>query len=191
MRVTVTNHGPEARPIHVLPTLWFRDTWTGGEVEGRPHLSLGDGHIVAEHPRLGRYRLHAHPAADGTAPEPLFCNNATNETRIWGTDPVTRYPKDGINDHVVSGAATVDPEHAGTKAAWWYRADVAPGETVEFVLRLEEWLADDEAAPTPARFAGGPRRCRTRGGRCLLRLRHPRPPAPPRRPGSCARRSRG
>ena len=149
MRVTVTNHGPEVRPIHVLPTLWFRDIWTGGEVEGRPHLTLGDGHIVAEHPRLGRYRLHAHPGADQVAPEPLFCNNVTNEPRIWGTDPITRHPKDGINDHVVSGAPTVDPEHTGTKAAWWYRADVAPGQTVEFVLRLEEWLADDEPAPGP------------------------------------------
>ena len=61
------------------------------------------------------------PAPDGAAPEALFCENETNAPRVFGAEPTTPYPKDGINDHVVSGAATVNPEGFGTKAALRYR----------------------------------------------------------------------
>jgi hypothetical protein len=73
---------------------------------------------------------------DGAPPELLFCDNETNDERLFGAAGRSRYPKDGINDHVVFGAETVNPERTGTKAAFHYRVTVGPGETVELRLRL-------------------------------------------------------
>ena len=73
---------------------------------------------------------------DGTGPQLLFCENETNLARLYGADPVTPYPKDGINDHVIHGAATVNPVGAGTKCAFWYQVTVPAGQTAELRLRL-------------------------------------------------------
>ena len=78
----------------------------------------------------------------------MFCENETNEQRLFGAAPLTPYPKDGINDHVVSGAATVNPDRAGTKAAFWYQLTVPAGETAELRLRLRQ---------PPAKAASGRR----------------------------------
>jgi hypothetical protein len=136
LRLTVENVGPETRTIHVLPTLWFRNTWSWSGAGDKPVIRLEDGELAAEHPALGTYRLSAAAGPDGSAPAPLFCENETNEPLVFGAEPTTPYPKDGINDHVVTGAATVNPEAAGTKAAWWYVVEVPAGETVELRLRL-------------------------------------------------------
>ena len=85
---------------------------------------------MAEDALLGRMTL-----TGSGAPTPLFCDNETNALRLWNA-PAPPYPKDGINDHVVAGAATVNPERTGTKAALWYRLEVASGETAEIRLRL-------------------------------------------------------
>ena len=82
------------------------------------------------------YRLDAAPGPDGRAPEALFCDNETNAPRVFGAPATTPYPKDGINDHVVSGAATVNPDGFGTKAALRYRVTVPAGGTAELRLRL-------------------------------------------------------
>ena len=79
----------------------------------------------------------------------MFCDNETNTARLFGVAPITPYPKDGINDHVVHGAATVNPQRRGTKAAWWYHLTVPAGERVEVRLRLHR----PDAAADPA--AGG------------------------------------
>src|SRR5207253_3935577 len=76
-------------------------------------------------------------SADGS-PEALFCENDTNRALLFGVPPVTHYPKDGINDYVVSGAATVNPEQKGTKAAFRYRHEVPAGGTAAVKLRLRE-----------------------------------------------------
>ena len=139
MRVRITNAGPEADTLHVLPQVWYRDTWNFGGTRGdKPQLSLEGGTIRGEHWRCGVYNFAAAPASDGTMPEALFCDNETNAPRVWGPDAkaTTPYPKDGINDRVLHGAATVNPDHEGTKAAWWYSVTVQPGETVELRLRL-------------------------------------------------------
>ena len=155
MAIQVTNAGPEADTIHVLPTAWFRNTWSWGHDEPRPGLrASGDRSVAIDHPFVGALELIAAPGPDGADPQLLFCENETNLERLYGADPVTPYPKDGINDHVVHGAATVNPERAGTKCAFWYQVTVPPGQTAELRLRLRP--AAERAAP-----AAPPRR-RTR-----------------------------
>jgi hypothetical protein len=138
MTIRVTNAGPDSDTVHVLPTAWLRNTWSWDVDEPRPVLALtADGQAVGvEHPFLGQLELLAGAGPDGTAPVPLFCENETNVARLFGAPSPTPYPKDGINDHVVSGAATVNPAQRGTKCAFWYKLTVAPGETAELRLRL-------------------------------------------------------
>ncbi len=134
--IAVRNHGDDEATIDVLPTMWFHNTWRWGGRTDLPSLSESDGSILVDHPRLGGYRLEAAPGPGGVTPTALFCDNETNEPKLFGGVPITAYPKDGINDHVVSGAATVNPAKIGTKAAWWYRLTVPGGETVELRVRL-------------------------------------------------------
>ena len=93
------------------------------------------------------YCLQAAPGPDGLLPQAVFCDNETNTSRLYGAAPVTAYPKDGINDHVVSGAETINPEHRGTKAAWWYHLTVPAGGTAELRLRLHRPAPDAGAEP--------------------------------------------
>jgi hypothetical protein len=93
---------------------------------------------IAEEELLGRWRLTAGHDPAGQRPELLFCENDTNVPRLFNVAGSAAYPKDGINDHVVHGAPTVNPARRGTKLACWYRLTVAPGQTVELRLRLAE-----------------------------------------------------
>jgi hypothetical protein len=133
IRVSVRNAAPEPATIDVLPTLWFRNTWSWGYDPTKPSIRLEDGALVAEQAALGSRWLAA-----GGEPEALFCENETNLERLFGVSAATPYPKDGINDHVVSGAATVNPARVGTKAAFRYRLTVGAGETQVVDLRLQE-----------------------------------------------------
>ncbi len=136
VRLRVRNAGPQAATLHVLPTLWFRNRWTWEPGTPRPELRAEDGALVAQDAALGRMTLRG----DGR-PRALFCDNDTNTRRLWG-EPAPPYPKDGINDHVVSGAATVNPDGRGTKAALWYELELAPGATAEIRLRLSPEAGD-------------------------------------------------
>jgi hypothetical protein len=135
-RITLENHGADPASIDVLPTLWFRNAWRWSGSDAIPALRSDGDAIVVEHPDLGGYRFEAAPGPDGHPADALFCNNETNTARLYGTSPITPYPKDGINDHIVAGAATVDPDQHGTKAAWRYHVTVAGGDRVELRLRL-------------------------------------------------------
>ena len=133
IRVTATNRGPEAAPLHLLPTLWFRNTWSWDRGAPRPRLrgATPGAAIEAEHDTLGLRWL----VAEG-APELLFTDNDTNLERLYGA-PKPPYVKDGINDHVVHGVAgRVNPARTGTKAALHYRVVVPPGESAAIKLRL-------------------------------------------------------
>ena len=137
MSIQVTNAGPETATLHVLPTAWFRNTWSWDVDAPKPAMrAAGDSAVGIDHPLFGALELLAGPGPDGTQPAALFCENETNDQRLFGSAPLTPYPKDGINDHVVSGAATVNPERAGTKCSFWYQLTVPPGETAEVRLRL-------------------------------------------------------
>ncbi len=137
MAISVTNAGPEADTLHVLPTAWFRNTWSWEPDGHRPAMAAtSDISVGIEHPFIGTLELLADQGPDGATPEVLFCENETNMERLYGVRSATPYPKDGINDHVVSGAATVNPERAGTKCAFWYKVTVQPGQTARLRLRL-------------------------------------------------------
>ncbi len=138
LTVQVTNAGAEKDTLHVLPTAWYRNTWAWEIDASAPELRApgGKARVETEHPFLGALEIVGDDGPDGEAPELLFCDNETNDVRLFGVTGRSPYPKDGINDHVVSGAATVNPARKGTKAAFHYRVTVAPGETVELRLRL-------------------------------------------------------
>jgi hypothetical protein len=147
MTVRVTNAGPETDTIHLLPTAWYRNTWAWDEGTTRPELrAQGEARIITEHPFLGSLEL----LADGR-PSVLFCDNETNNERLYGA-PSTPTPKDGINDHVVAGTETVAPDK-GTKAAFWHTVTIEPGETATVRVRLrprgsgaDPWTDFDEVA---------------------------------------------
>ena len=139
IRLRVTNRGPEGAPLHLLPTIWFRNTWSWDLDARRPRLQRGEpirGADVIELTQdyLGRRWLFC----DGS-PELLFTENETNNRRLYGTENGSPYVKDGINEYIVHGAKeAVNPTQVGTKAAAHYRLLVGPGETVTVRLRLAE-----------------------------------------------------
>ena len=136
--VDVTNVGPERDVLHVLPTAWFRNTWSWDHDAERPTLEAdGDRALTIHHPWLGRLQLTASLDHEGATAQILVCDNESNPNRRVGATPGSAYPKDAINDHVVDGADSVNPDRVGTKASFWYRLDVAPGATVRLRLRLQ------------------------------------------------------
>ncbi len=136
IKITVCNRGPEDAPLTVLPTLWFRNTWSKGS-ENRPLIRLEEpaknsSVAAASHPQLGDKFLYC----DG-APRLLFTDNETNFQRLFGTANATPYVKDGINDFIVHGKAdAVNPDHTGTKVAAEYRITAEPGGSEVICLRL-------------------------------------------------------
>jgi hypothetical protein len=148
MRITIRNHGPEADVLHVLPTLWFRNRWSWDDgATPKPVMRLEKGRLVAGIDPGTTYELLAADGPQGP-PVAVFCENETNTARLYGHPSGTPFPKDGINDHVVAGAPTVNPDGVGTKAAWWYRLTVEPGGEVELRLRLRRVEETSEDAST-------------------------------------------
>jgi hypothetical protein len=137
IQISVSNRGPEPSSLQVLPTLWFRNTWTWWPDTPKPSLRQGTGKsgcrvIAASHGRLGERYLYC----ERDVPL-LFTENETNNERIFGTPNASRYVKDGINNYVVNGKRdAVNPEHVGTKAAAQYQLSVGAGETATIRLRL-------------------------------------------------------
>ncbi len=139
IRVTAVNRGPEAAELHLLPTLWFRNTWSWDVGAARPQLQAtasapGQVVIAARHQTLGARWLHAEGA-----PELLFTENETNFPRLFGVPARSPYVKDGINERVVGGKEdAVNSARVGTKAAAWYRASVPAGGQIALRLRLTD-----------------------------------------------------
>jgi hypothetical protein len=139
MRVTVHNRGPEAATIHVLPHLWFRNTWSWEKDHHKPKLRAvrGGSTIVVEHEEIGIFDFYPAPLEDGvTLPELLFCENETNGPRIFG-DQTTGYFKDAFHDYLIQGNhAAVNPKRTGTKMCAHYQLDVPAGGSRQIRVRL-------------------------------------------------------
>jgi hypothetical protein len=133
MRVTVHNRGPEAATIHLLPHLWFRNTWSWKPDAKKPQLSAGkNGSVLAKHAKLGDFTL----ACDGK-PELLFCDNETNARRLYGQADVQGFFKDGLDEYVVHGnQSAVNPNRTGTKAGALYKLTIPAGNSTSVRLRL-------------------------------------------------------
>jgi hypothetical protein len=133
MLVTIANRSTEDARLHVLPTLWFRNTWAWGMPghDDVPSIRADASRLIGRHRILGELVLQG----DG-APTELCCDNDTNAERLWGQPSRTAYPKDGINDHVVNGADTVNPDGEGTKAALHYVLEVPAGGQAQIRVRL-------------------------------------------------------
>jgi len=140
IRLTVTNHGPDAAPLDLLPTLWFRNTWSWGRGEpaAKPRLhQAGETRVVAEHATLGRFALDVDAGPLGEAPELLFTENETNAAQLFGAPNASPHVKDAFHARVIHGdAAATNPARTGTKGAAWYRLVVPAGERVVLKLRL-------------------------------------------------------
>ena len=142
IRITVANRGPEPAPLSLLPTLWFRNTWSWGRTgEGywpRPSIARETAQrLRADHSTLGRYDLVAGPGPDGSLPELLFTENETNLERLFGAANPSPHVKDAFHEYVVQGRKeAVNPEGTGTKAAALYTLEVPAGGEVTVRLRL-------------------------------------------------------
>ncbi|MET4072773.1 glucosidase [Hymenobacter sp. UYCo722] len=133
IQLTIINRGADAATLHLLPQLWFRNTWAWGNSAYRPALSATtEGHIHAEHQDLGPLTLYC-----DEAPGLLFCENATNSGRLYHAPSDEHFFKDGINDYLLHGqAGAVNPARTGTKAAAHYELAIGPGATRVVRLRL-------------------------------------------------------
>jgi Glycosyl hydrolase family 63 C-terminal domain len=156
--VTVANRGPDAAPLALLPTLWFRNTWSWGRqgegyqrADQRPSLAaVGGDQIDVRHSSLGRFRFTVEAAAGG-APELIFTENETNVERLFQTPNPTPYRKDAFHDYVVGGRGdSVNPAHCGTKAAALYRLNVPAGSEARVRLRLSAADENAGALSTPS-----------------------------------------
>jgi hypothetical protein len=138
-RITVHNRCSEAATIHLLPQVWFRNTWSWGGDSHKPRMSaLGSNAIQINHQGLGkRYWVYF-----AGSPELLFCENETNVRRLYGVEGVAGPFKDAINHHVVHNLPSVNSTKEGTKAAAWYRVSVPAGKSSTFYARLSDVLLD-------------------------------------------------
>jgi hypothetical protein len=138
-RITATNRGPDPAPIHILPQVWFRNTWAWGSRNERPYLRAeGDGLVKIKDRHLGLRYWYAR-ASDQSSPQLLFTENDTNSERLFGTPNPGPYVKDGIHEAVVDGRMErVNPALEGTKAAAHFQALVAPGASFTVQVRFSQ-----------------------------------------------------
>jgi hypothetical protein len=138
IRIGASNRGPEAAELHLLPTLWFRNTWSWSSDSPKPSMRIADpSHgcawgVEAAHPDLGRYWLHGRHRG-----ELLFTENETNVEKLWGQPNAAPFVKDAFHRRVIEGAAgAVNPAHAGSKCAIWTKLLLAPGAHAQIDLVL-------------------------------------------------------
>ena len=149
VRIVVTNRGPEAATLHVLPTFWFRNTWswdcTHEGCEPRPRIRAdGTDAAWAEHRTLGRYLLEFGPGPGGGHGPLWFTENDTNHERLFGVGNATPHVKDAFHRRLVQGERdAVNPAGVGTKVCAWHEVALGPGESRTLEAR---WVAEAEAS---------------------------------------------
>jgi hypothetical protein len=158
IRITITNRGPQTAPLHFLPTLWFKNSWTWGCThEGcEPKSRLwreGEGKVVAEHPTLGKFEWEIETTGLGIRdsgsgkktgssnanPELLFTENESNNQLLFNSSNASPYVKDAIHRYIINDQAdAVNPKQEGTKVAAWFKMDLKAGESRVLRLRLRQ-----------------------------------------------------
>lgn len=156
VRVEVTNRGPEAAPIHVIPHIWFRNTWSwGDEKQPEPKITLGERsadfvelraddsgapmlHNLPFQYTLGMRHFYGAAKIDKAPARPLFTYNESNLSKLYGSHVQNPKPyvKDGFHEHIVNDAPTVNTEPTGTKACLQYQCVVPAGKSVTLLFRL-------------------------------------------------------
>jgi hypothetical protein len=132
IKITAANRAREAAELCLLPTIWFRNTWSWGTTAHKPRLKAVADAIELDEPEYGRRWL----AFEGD-PELLFTENETNSRRLYGDQRGPSFAKDGFNEYLVHGNhAAINPERSGTKAAPMYRLTVPGGRSEVVRLRL-------------------------------------------------------
>ncbi len=138
IKITVYNRSAVPESLHILPTLWFRNTWSWGKNSNKPNLSqVGPNCIRISHKRLNINNLYFEEG------NPLFCDNVTNSARLYGIHDATAYPKDGINDFLIHAKPSVNPACEGSKAAVNADVTVEPGKPYVLRLRLTDKESDE------------------------------------------------
>jgi hypothetical protein len=137
-RVTIINRAPDSATLHLLPTVWFRNTWSWGYGVPRPELSHLDAETIAIHEQsLGEFKLWLE-----AAPTLLFTENESNAQRLWNYTDGRRYTKDAFHRYVINGETdAVNPDQTGTKACGLYRIELEPGG--DKVLHYRLYTGDD------------------------------------------------
>jgi len=150
IRISITNRGPDPAPIDCLPTLWCRNTWALGRTgEGywpRARLQRQSANQVSmEHTSLGEMQWLIEPDENGANAPLMFTENETNRKRLFGEENEHPYVKDAFHEHVINGdSAATHPGQVGSKAAAWFRFNIAPGETKQIQLRLLDQNSFDQ-----------------------------------------------
>ncbi|MEO0975239.1 MAG: glucosidase, partial [Pseudomonadota bacterium] len=139
VRITAHNRGPDASPLHVLPQLWFPNTWSWGHDDRRPQLAAGEGGAIrADERHLGTRWLWARSDGDAN-PSLLFTENETNRERVYQHANTHEHVKDAFHDAVVDGREdAVNPARQGTKAAYHFRTQVPAGGQITVDVRLAD-----------------------------------------------------
>ena len=147
VRITVVNRGAQAAVLDVLPTVWFRNTWSWGLDVRRPTLDAGETLPDAKVIRASHFDIRERWLLCNGTPELLFTENETNFKKLFGVENRSRWAKDGINDYIVTGATrAINPAQRGTKAAARYRLRVAGGQSATVKLRFAEQPSDASPA---------------------------------------------
>ena len=142
IKITAHNRGDESKPLHILPTLWFRNTWSWFEDVEKPQLKVYEQKdnysvIEADHPSLGKRWLYCNHLSTSDRLPLLFTENETNTELLFGQPNATPYVKDGINNYVVNeNKNAVNSDNVGTKFSPHYKLSIPPGESRTITLRL-------------------------------------------------------
>ncbi len=152
VKITVANRGPESAPLHLLPTLWFRNSWSWGctheGCEAKPWMKLTKpGTVEMLHATLGRWRWEIEPQKGKPAPDVLFTDNQSNVARLYNVSNNGAFVKDAFHEYIIQNRdGVVNPKQVGTKAAPVYLLDIPAGGSVTVRLRF---FAEDEAPRDP------------------------------------------
>ncbi len=138
IRIRVYNRGDEEAELHLIPQLWFRNTWSWDEATKKPRITKGVAEgtaswsVIAEHETLGSYSLYGVQQM-----EPLFTENDSNLQKFYGQASHEPYVKDAFHRHIIQGEpGAVNPQHQGSKFGAWHRLRVGPGESQKIDLVL-------------------------------------------------------